>query len=102
MWRVNEVIARFFVLLSAEILGQFADHAALGVPENQARAYILTDAEEIEFSAKNTMVALLCLLKPPEILLQFLAGFPGCAVYTLKHGPLLVPTPVGAPRHLAT
>lgn len=42
------------------------------------------------------MVAILRLLKLPEMLLELLAGLPGRPVDALEHRAVLVPSPVGA------
>src|SRR5262249_13381955 len=49
-------------------------------------------------SPELSVIALLCLLEPPEVPIEILLRQPGRAVDSLEHWVLLVATPVGAGR----
>ena len=70
--------------------------AALGVPEDEARAGDLLDAEEIELLAEHAVVARLDLFEVLEVGVEVLLREEGCAVDALQLRILLVAEPVGA------
>ena len=73
-----------------------ADEAALGVPEDEAGAGDLLDAEEVELLAEHAMVARLDLFQMLEVSFEVLGVEEGGAVDALELLVLLVAEPVGA------
>ncbi len=93
--RVDELVAALLVFEAAVVLGDLADHASLGVPQDQPGADILAHAEEAQLATQAAMIALLGLLQLPQVPLKLLGLLPGCAVDPLQHGALLIAAPVG-------
>ena len=55
--REDEIIAPPQKFLAQPILDNFANQAALGVPENKARAGFLLDTEEVQLGSEPAMIA---------------------------------------------
>ena len=64
MRRIDQVVAALAVQLAPVVFGNGANHRALGVPDNQAGADLLVDAEEAELASQAPVVPLLRLLQP--------------------------------------
>src|SRR5882724_11103092 len=69
---IDEVVAALDQFVLQPGFDDVADEAALGMPENQARAGFFLNAEEIEFGAKLAMVAALGFFQAMEIFVEFL------------------------------
>src|SRR5262249_19188080 len=76
------------------VLHHPADHTALGVEDDQARAELLGEGVEVELAAELAMVALLGLLQLVEVRRQRVLALPPGAVDALELLVLLVPAPV--------
>ena len=57
--RVDKIVAAFEKLIAEPVLDNFADEAALGMPENQAGACFFLNAEEFELDAEFAVIAAL-------------------------------------------
>src|SRR5262249_37401790 len=69
------------------------DHP-VGQPERRARRDVV-EVEQVQLASELSMVALLGLFQPPQVLVELLLAEPGGAVDPLKHRVLLVTAPVG-------
>ncbi len=92
----DQFVAVPVMLFLPVILDELPEQGTLGLPEDEARADLLLDGEELEILAELAVVALPRLLKLVEVLLQLLGIEEGGAVEPLQHGILLIPPPVGA------
>ena len=70
--------------------------SALGMPENQARAGLVLDAEEIEFRAELAMIAALRFFEAMQIRVEFFLCEEARCVNALKLRIPFVAFPVGA------
>jgi len=73
-----------------------ADHAPVGVPEDQTLTNFVIGAEEVKFLAELAVVAFFGFLELPEVLLELIFAFPGGAVDALEHGAFFVAAPICA------
>ena len=91
---VNERIAAGEILVPHPVFQQLANHAALGMEEDQAGTGEFLNAEKIQFLPQFAMVALLGFFEFVEVLVEFLLSEPGCAVDALQLAVLFVAFPV--------
>ncbi len=96
MRRVDELVAAAETLVAHPVFHHFADDAALGVPEDKARAGEVLNAEEIELLAQHAMVAARRFFEAREVLVEFFFREEGRAVDALELRILFVAQPVGA------
>ena len=68
--REDHVVAAPDALFAHPVFHRLADEAALGVPEDEARAGDLLDGEEVELLAEHAVVARLDLFEPLEVGVQ--------------------------------
>jgi hypothetical protein len=61
---VDEIVAALEEFFPEPVFNNFADQAALGMPENEARAGFFLNAEELEFDAEFAMIAALGFFEP--------------------------------------
>ena len=71
---VDQVVAAFQEFIAQPVFDDFADEAALGVPENQAGAGFLLNAEKVQLNAKFAVIAALGFLEAVQIFVEFLLG----------------------------
>ena len=91
------LIAAADALVAHPVFHDLADDAALGMPEDEAGAGDLLDAEEVELLAEDAMVAAPWLLfQAREVGVEIFLREEGGAVDALELGILLVAEPVGA------
>src|SRR5208282_1654181 len=69
---------------------------ALGVPEDEAGAGELLNAEEVELFSQNAMIAARCFFKASEVVVEVFLGEEGRAVDALELRILFVAEPVCA------
>ena len=93
--RADLLVAAAFLQLAHGAFEGPPQALALGMPERRSRADIV-EAEQVQLDAQPTVVALLRLLAPPEVLVELLLRRPDRAVDPLEHVALLVASPVGA------
>ena len=93
---VDQRVAALQVLVAHPVFHLFADEAALGMPEDQARAGELLDGEQVELLAEHAMVALLGLFELVQVVVEILLGEERRAVDALELRIFLVAQPVGA------
>ena len=67
VWREDQVVAAADALVAHPVFHRLADQAALGMPEDQARAGDLLDAEQVKLFAQHTVVARLDLFQVLEV-----------------------------------
>ncbi|OPZ70559.1 MAG: hypothetical protein BWY83_01583 [bacterium ADurb.Bin478] len=96
MRRIDELIARFQVLLLPKLFDLVADKGALGVPENQTCTDLFVDAVEIELFAQATMVALFGFFQAQQIVIQLCLFAERNAIDALQHGVFFITQPIGA------
>ena len=94
--RVDEQVAAAQALVAHPVFHDLADHGALGMPEDEAGAGELLNAEEVELLAQHAMVALGGFFKPREVGVEVLLREEGRAVDALQLRILFVAEPVGA------
>ena len=70
--REDHLVAAADALVAHPVLHRLADEAALGVPEDEARAGDLLDGEEVELLAEDAVVARLDLLEMLEVRVEVL------------------------------
>jgi hypothetical protein len=93
---VDQQIAAAEALVAHPVFHDFADHGALGMPEDEAGAGELLNAEEVELLAEQAVVALGCFFEAREVGVEVLLREEGGAVDALELGILFVAEPVGA------
>ena len=93
---VDGLVAAAAHLRPDVVLHLLANDRALGVPDVQAGAQLLGEAEQVQLARELAVVALACLLQLLEVRRQRLAGLPRGPVDALQHRALLVPSPVRA------
>src|SRR5712691_10394392 len=91
---VDERVAALVMQPSPPVLELFTDDREVGEPENETRAELLVDAEELELLAEDAMVAALNLLKSLQVIVELLLIRPHRAVDALELRVALVATPV--------
>ena len=93
---VDQVVVMVVVKVAPVVLDQRAHQPALGMPQDQARADVIVNCEEIQLAAQCAVVAFLGFFQPFQVLVQLLLAGKGGAVDALEHGLVLVAAPVGA------
>src|SRR5471032_2066254 len=93
--RLDLLVAVDLVFVAHVLLNLLPDGPALGMPEHQARRFIL-EVEEVELLAQFAVVALFRLFQLEQVLLLIFLLGPGGAVDALQHFVLAVAAPVGA------
>ena len=78
------------------VLDQRAHQPTLGMPQDQARADVIVNREEVQLAAQGAVVAFLGFFQPGQVLVQLLPAGKGGAVDALEHGLMLVAAPVCA------
>jgi hypothetical protein len=68
--RVDQVVAALEELVAQPRFDQVSDEAALGVPENQARAGFFLNAEKIELRAELAMIAAFGFLEAVQVFVE--------------------------------
>ena len=96
MWRVDEVVAALEEFIAEPVLDNLSNEAALGMPENEAWAGLLLDAEEIELDAQLAMIAALGFFQAMQIFVQLFLREEGHGVNALKLGIAFLPLPISA------
>ena len=94
--REDQRVAAAETLVAHPVFHDLADDAAFGMPEDQAGAGELLNAEEVELLAEQAMVALGGFFKASEVGVEIFLREEGGAVDALKLGILFVAQPVGA------
>src|SRR5215472_1913948 len=93
--RIDEIVAVLSEFVAQPILHDAADGTALGMPEDEAGAGLVLNAEEIEFRAEAAMIAALGLFKLVEIIFEFFLIDEAGTVNPLHLRILFVAFPVG-------
>src|SRR5229473_3274674 len=93
---VDEVVAAFEKFISQPVFDDFADQAALGMPEDQARTGFVLDAEEFELGAELAMIAAFGLFEAMEVFVQLFFGEEASGVNALELRVAFLAFPVGA------
>ena len=93
---IDKLIAAAEALVAHPVFHDLADHGAFGVPEDEAGASQLLNAEQVQLLAKNAVVALGRFLQAREVRVEILLREEGGTVDALELGILLVAEPVGA------
>ena len=96
MRREDEIVAASQELIAQPVFHQFANQAALGMPENQAGAGFVLNAEEIELDAQLAMIAALGFFEAMEIFVEFGLREKARAVDALHLRVAFLAFPVGA------
>ena len=96
MGRVDQIVAAVVMRLAPEILDDRPQPAALGVPEDQTRADVLADGEEIQLAAELPVVALLRLGETVHEVVQLCLREECRAVDALQLLVVLVTLPIRA------
>ena len=96
MRRVDKLVTAAQALVAHPVLHDFADHGAAGMPEDQARAGELLNAEEVNCFPRTRWSRARGLFQPGEVLIEILLREKRRAVDALQLGILLVAEPVGA------
>ena len=96
MRREDQLIAAAQALVAHPVFHHLADDGALGMPEDEARAGQLLNAEQVELLAQHAMVAPGRFFQPGEVCVQILLREKRRAVDALQLRILLVAEPVGA------
>ena len=94
--RVDHLVAAPQALVAHPVFHDFADDAALGMPEDEAGPGEFLNAEQIELLAQHAMVALGRFFKAREVCVQILLREERRAVDALQLRILFVAEPVGA------
>ena len=94
--RVDEIVAAAGQLGAQPVFHDPADDAALGMPENQARAGFVLNAEKIELRAELAMVAALGFFELVQVFVEFLLLDEARAVDPLHLRIFFLALPVGA------
>src|SRR5580704_7097390 len=94
--RVNDVVSALEKFGAQPVLDDRADQTTFGVPENQAGAGFVLDAEEIEFGAELAMIATLRFFETMQIGVEFFLCEKARGVNALKLRIPFVAFPVGA------
>ncbi len=94
--RVDELVAAAEALVAHPVFHDLADDGALGVPEDEAGAGELLNAEEVELLAEDAMVAARGFFEAREVGVEILLREEGGAVDALELRILLVAEPVSA------
>ncbi len=100
--REDHIVAAADAFVAHPVFHRLADQAALGMPEDQARARDLLDGEQVELLAQHAMIARLDLFQPLEVRVEILRVEEGGAIDALQLLVLLIAQPVraGDGRHL--
>ena len=96
--REDDFVAVVDQRLPEEALDGVPNASAGGVPQDEARAHLLLDGEEVEAFSQHPVVALARLLEAVQVLAQVLRGEERGPVDPLQHPAPLVPAPVRAGR----
>ena len=94
--RKHQVVAALEQLLAQPVFHNFSNQAALGVPENEARAGFLLDAEEVQFDAELAVIAALGFFKTVQMFVQLFLREESHGVNALELGIAFLAIPVGA------
>ncbi len=94
--REDEIVAAAQEFVAQPVFHDLADQAALGMPEDQARAGFVLNAEEVEFLAELAMVAALGFFELVQIFVEFLLLDEAGAVDALHLRIAFLALPVGA------
>ena len=94
--RVDELVAAAEALVAHPVFHDLADDGALGVPEDEACAGELLNAEEVELLAQDAMVAARGFFKAGEVGVEIFLGEECGAIDALELRILLVAEPVSA------
>ena len=94
--RVDELVAAAETLVAHPVFHDLADDGALGMPEDEAGAGELLNAEEVELFAEDAMVAARGFFKAGEVLVEIFLREERGAVDALELRIFLVAEPVGA------
>jgi hypothetical protein len=94
--RVDELIAAAEALVAHPVFHDLADDGAFGMPEDEAGAGELLNAEEVELLAEDAMVAARGFFKAGEVGVEILFRKERRAVDALELRILFVAEPVGA------
>ena len=94
--RVDEVVAALEEFVAEPVLDNFADEAALGMPEDEAGAGFFLNAEEFELDAELAMIAALGFFEAMEIFIELFLREETCGVNALKLRIAFLAFPVGA------
>ena len=94
--RVDELVAAAEALVAHPVFHDLADDGALGMPEDEAGAGELLNAEEVELLAQDAMVAARGFFKAGEVGVEIFLREEGGAVDALELRILLVAEPVSA------
>lgn len=77
MRAVDDLITSFLVLRDPEILDDASNQSTLRMPVYQSWPGLLVEAEQVELLAEPAVVALCCLIKLVQMLIQFLLRLEG-------------------------
>src|SRR5215472_92849 len=93
---VDEVVAALEEFVAEPVFDNFANQAALGMPENESRARFLLDAEEIQLDAELAMIATLGLLEAMQIFVQLFLREESNRIDALELRIAFLPLPIRA------
>src|ERR1700722_7638047 len=96
MRRVDELIATTETLVAHPVFHDLANDCAFRVPEDEAGAGELLNAEQVELLAQDAMVAARGFFKAGEVRVEILLREESCAVNALELRILFVAEPIGA------
>ena len=92
----DDVVTALEVFLPLPVLDDRAQQGAFGVPDDQPRARLVVELEEIQFPAETAVVPLFRLFQEPQMFVERLLRRETGPVDALEHLVVLVPPPVGA------
>src|SRR6202034_2109002 len=92
----NKRISAAQALIAHPVFHHLADNGALGMPEDEAGAGELLNAEQVELLTEDAVVAARSLFQALEVGIHLFLGEEGHAVDALQLRILLVAEPVGA------
>ena len=93
---VDKVVAASEKFVAQPVFDDFADEAAFGMPEDEAGAGFVLDAEEFELGAKLAMIAALGFLEAMEIFVQLFFCKEAGGINALELRIAFLAFPVGA------
>src|SRR2546429_174067 len=94
--RKHQVVAALEQLLAQPVFHNFSNQAALGVPENEARAGFLLDAEEVQFDAELAVIAALGFFQAMQVFVELFLREERHRVNALKLRIALLSLPIRA------
>src|SRR4030043_1770019 len=91
---IKNFVTCLIVFIYPEIFYCPSYQCTVWVPDDKPGPYLFTDAEQVKFLTKPSVVPLLNLFKEIEVFLQVLFLCKGCTINPLEHLIFLIPAPV--------